>query len=373
MAYWNVDFCGWSEDDYFGHYWLEKKYWRALGCFTPSFSHVWLNLGMRHFSFVVVFVFLVLFGGFALVFCLVSHCLIPFSSHKSCGVFQVLVEGHWTYSGTYVLVLLVSLRLFNLDCRYPRDQLQPAKEKWHLDHANFTFALCHLVTGTNPITPRRCLYCWPSSLPLSCIPTSDYLFSLHLSLIWNSEIVICLLLLFNLFFRQFACQFASELHMQLPAHFADWRALRPRLYPSSFEQKKRTVSDSTGWIRAGSYLCWKATPDTVWTGSLRWWHRCYLALLDTGLQWLWFLYLVGGWLLWALLAGEEVLKGVRLSHPCFALPWGWDFSFLWWLVGVFVWWLVFVFCLGLLFWFCFCFRIVSFPSLHTKAVEFFRS
>ena len=26
MAYWNVDFCGWSEDDYFGHYWLEKKY-----------------------------------------------------------------------------------------------------------------------------------------------------------------------------------------------------------------------------------------------------------------------------------------------------------------------------------------------------------
>ena len=32
-----------------------------------------------------------------------------------------------------------------------------------------------------------------------------------------------------------------------------------------------------------------------------------------------------------------------------------------------------MFCLGLLFWFCFWFRIVSFPSLHTKAVEFFRS
>ena len=26
MAYWNVDFCCWSEDDYSGHYWLEKKY-----------------------------------------------------------------------------------------------------------------------------------------------------------------------------------------------------------------------------------------------------------------------------------------------------------------------------------------------------------
>ena len=23
---WNVDFCGGSKDDYFGHYWLEKKY-----------------------------------------------------------------------------------------------------------------------------------------------------------------------------------------------------------------------------------------------------------------------------------------------------------------------------------------------------------
>ena len=23
---WNIDLCGWSEDDYSGHYWLEKKY-----------------------------------------------------------------------------------------------------------------------------------------------------------------------------------------------------------------------------------------------------------------------------------------------------------------------------------------------------------
>ena len=85
---------------------------RALGCFTPSFSHVWLNL----FGFVVLVLFLV------------SNCLIPFSSHKSCGVFQVS-EGHWTYSWTYVLVLRVSLRLFNLDCRYPRDLLQPERKK----------------------------------------------------------------------------------------------------------------------------------------------------------------------------------------------------------------------------------------------------
>ena len=72
---------------------------------------------------------LVLFGCVALVLFLVSNCLIPFSSHKSCGVFQVSVEGHWTYSRTYVLVLRVSLRLFNLDCRYPRDLLQPARKK----------------------------------------------------------------------------------------------------------------------------------------------------------------------------------------------------------------------------------------------------
>ena len=56
-----------------------------------------------------------------------AHC--TSQPHKSCGVFQVSVEGHWTYSGTYVLVLRVSLRLFYLDCRYPRDQLQPARKK----------------------------------------------------------------------------------------------------------------------------------------------------------------------------------------------------------------------------------------------------
>ena len=59
--------------------------------------------------------FLVLFGGVALVLFLVSHCLIPFSSHKSCGVFQVSVEGHWTYSGTYVLVLRLHPSSVNTD------------------------------------------------------------------------------------------------------------------------------------------------------------------------------------------------------------------------------------------------------------------
>ena len=69
------------------------------------------------------------------------------------------------------------------------------------------------------------------------------------------------------------------------------------------------------------------------------------------------------------LAGEEALKGVRLSHPCFALPGGWDFSFLLWLVGVFLWWLVFVFCLGLLFWFCFCFRTYSWTYVWVRRVS----
>ena len=78
----------------------------------------------------------VLLVGFCVLFCFVflvlfwfSNCLIPFSSHKSCGGFQVLVEGHWTYALTYVLVRRVSLRLLNLDCRYPRDLLQPARKK----------------------------------------------------------------------------------------------------------------------------------------------------------------------------------------------------------------------------------------------------
>ena len=26
MAYRDIDFCVWSEDDYSGHYWLEKQY-----------------------------------------------------------------------------------------------------------------------------------------------------------------------------------------------------------------------------------------------------------------------------------------------------------------------------------------------------------
>ena len=73
------------------------------------------------------FVLLVLLCCFGFVLCSFVSFLAP--SHKSCGVFQVSVEGHWTYSWTYVLVLQVFLRLFNLDCRYPRDLLQPASKK----------------------------------------------------------------------------------------------------------------------------------------------------------------------------------------------------------------------------------------------------
>ena len=34
LAYSDIDFCSWSEDDYYGHYLLEKRNWRALGCLT---------------------------------------------------------------------------------------------------------------------------------------------------------------------------------------------------------------------------------------------------------------------------------------------------------------------------------------------------
>ena len=52
---------------------------------------------------VLCFVWVVVLGPF-----LFSNCLIPFSSHKSCGDFQVLVKGHWTYSWAYVWVCRVS-------------------------------------------------------------------------------------------------------------------------------------------------------------------------------------------------------------------------------------------------------------------------
>ena len=76
-------------------------------------------------------------------------------SHKSCGVFQVSVEGHWTYSRTYVLVLQVFLRLFNLDCRYPRDLLQPASKKkmCTLQVFNLRTALLTLMFGCGFLFP----------------------------------------------------------------------------------------------------------------------------------------------------------------------------------------------------------------------------
>ena len=73
------------------------------------------------------FVFcLVLLFWFCFWFRIVSF---PSLHTKAVEFFQVSVEGHWTYSWTYVLERRVSLRLFNLDCRYPRDLLQPARKK----------------------------------------------------------------------------------------------------------------------------------------------------------------------------------------------------------------------------------------------------
>ena len=105
---------------------------KGVRLFHPLFFSRLAQPGDETFLFCGGFwvgLFCVLFGFVVLVLFLVSNCLIPFSSHKSCGVFQVSVEGHWTYSWTYVLALRVSLRLFNLDCRYPRDLLQPARKK----------------------------------------------------------------------------------------------------------------------------------------------------------------------------------------------------------------------------------------------------
>ena len=75
---------------------------------------------------------------------------------------------------------------------------------------------------------------------------------------------------------------------------------------------------SMPWVR-----CLEASPPGhAWrmqfiSGGLPNWNWYYLALLGNGLLGHWFLFLVGGWLFWALLAGEEVLKGVRLFHPFF--------------------------------------------------------
>ena len=73
-----------------------------------------------------------------------------------------------------------------------------------------------------------------------------------------------------------------------------------------------------------------------------------------------------------LLTGEEVLKGVRQFHPLFfsRLAQPNDETFLF--VVVFGW-VCCWFCLVVLLWFCFWFLIVSFPFLHTKAVESFKS
>ena len=58
MASWNIDLCGWSEDDYSGALLAGEEVLKGVRLFHPLFFHVWFNLGMRLFSFVVVVVFL---------------------------------------------------------------------------------------------------------------------------------------------------------------------------------------------------------------------------------------------------------------------------------------------------------------------------
>ena len=91
---------------------------------------------MRHFSFVVVFrcvcfwfCLLCCFGFVFGLFLVLSHSLL-------------FTQKLWRFSGLseraldFLLGLCLGVpsisRLFNLDCRYPRDQLQPARGKTNL-------------------------------------------------------------------------------------------------------------------------------------------------------------------------------------------------------------------------------------------------
>ena len=102
-----------------------------------------------------------------------------------------------------------------------------------------------------------------------------------------------------------------------------------------------------------------------------------LVLLGTILQWPTgtSIAVVGrGWLFWALLAGKEVLKGVRLFHPVFfsRLAQPGDETFLF--CGGFCAFVFFVFLVfAVLFWFCFGVHLSHSQLLHTKAVESFKS
>ena len=49
-AYSDIGFWSWSEDDYYGHYLLEKRNWRALGCLTLVLLYLG---GMGLFVFVL--------------------------------------------------------------------------------------------------------------------------------------------------------------------------------------------------------------------------------------------------------------------------------------------------------------------------------
>ena len=94
-AYWDVDFWYWSDDEYYGHYLLEKRNWSALGCLTLVLLYF---VGMGPFVFALC---LFLFWWCLVVLCCLFGVLVlflfavlrivspPLSSHRSCGVLHV--------------------------------------------------------------------------------------------------------------------------------------------------------------------------------------------------------------------------------------------------------------------------------------------
>ena len=124
----DFDFCTWSEDDYYGHYWLEKLSHPLffLSLALPGDETFLFCGGWWVFVWWLVLCFC-LCCCFGSVFCFkLSHSLL-------------FTQKLWRFSGLSerALDLLLGLclgvpsvsRLFNLDCRYPRDQLQPARKK----------------------------------------------------------------------------------------------------------------------------------------------------------------------------------------------------------------------------------------------------
>ena len=154
--------------------------------------------------------------------------------------------------------------------------------------------------------------------------------------------------------------------MHLPTMCYTRTTWAPRLWDEHAMKFSTSVGIGDPWVAPEWCYLW---PCTLWVVEQT------PILLGTSLQRHWFLVLVRGWLS-LLLAGEEELKGVRLSHLVLLYLDGM------WLFGcvVFVW--VFL-CFVVGFWFFVCWFGVVFVCLfqelshsrrlHTKVVEFFLS